>query len=43
MKVKCKQSNKFLIKDEWYKVINKSIIRHSKTSVIFENLTSIDF
>ena len=31
MKVKCKSSNRFLIKDEWYKVVNKSIIRHSKT------------
>ena len=31
MKVKCKSSNRFLIKDEWYQVINKSIIPHSKT------------
>ena len=29
--VKCKSSNRFLIKDEWYQVINKSDIRHSKT------------
>lgn len=29
--VKCKSSNRFLIKDEWYEVTNKSDIRHSKT------------
>jgi hypothetical protein len=28
--VKCKSSNRFLIKDEWYEVTNISTISHSK-------------
>jgi len=31
MRVKCKQSNRFLIKDEWYQVISSSDIDENIT------------